>query len=207
MPAGRPSKIDQVVRYRADGSPVTAAQQIIDRVQIGMDFGSAAASAGVARSTFYEWRLNGARARALIAQGHEVSPTDLAMAEFTDSLESAESNAEFGWLAGIQRAARGGYTTTTVTERHDAEGKLVEKVTVTKEAEPLWTANAWLLERRRGYVKRYEVTGADGSPLVAPDDAARGLADALRAYLVGRQDAQAEVESASHPQAIEVTAT
>jgi hypothetical protein len=171
---GRPSKIDQVVRHRPDGSPVTAGEQVVERVQLGMDLQVAADSAGISRSTLHNWRLTGARHRAEAAQGKKLTPAQARLADFLDALERAEAEAEANRLAIVQRAATGGAQVVKVTEKVDAQGQLLERTTVTETLAPQWTAAAWWLERRRGYVKRYELTGAEGAP-----------ADSLRTYLEG----------------------
>lgn len=206
MPAGRPTKLDQVVRTRDDGTNVTAGEQVIDRVQLGMPLAAAADSAGLDRVTLHRWRVEGARLRAEHAQGRLRRPNrkQSNLIAFCNGLERAEAEAEASRLAIVQRAAVGGGVTTKTTVKTDASGNVVERTTVTETLAPQWTAAAWWLERRRGYVKRYEVTGADGQPLVPPDEAARGLADSLRDFLTGAATAQA---LSGPQQAIETTAT
>lgn len=192
---GRPSKIDQVVRHRPDGSPVTAGEQVVERVQLGMDLQVAADSAGISRSTLHTWRLTGARHRAEAAQGKRLTPAQERLADFLDALERAEAEAEANRLAIVQRAATGGAQVVKVTEKVDAQGQLLERTTVTETLAPQWTAAAWWLERRRGYVKRVEVTGAEGQPLVPQGEQARGLADSLRTYLEGAAAGAAEAKA------------
>lgn len=197
---GRPTLLDQVVRYReVDGRqvPVTAGEQVVERRRLGLDQASAAASAGVDKSTLHHWRLDGARARADEARGRTLSPKEAGLRDFVDALERAEAEWEAGNLAIIQRAAQGGHVVTKTTEKWVADPtapngrRVTERSTVTETLAPQWTAAAWQLERMRQdkYVRRMELTGADGKPLVSEPEQARGLADALRAYQQGIADA------------------
>lgn len=193
---GRPTLLDQVVRYREapDGTqiPVTAGEQVIERRRLGLDEVAAAASAGITKTTLHHWRLDGARARAIEARGHrELTGPEAQLRDFVNALERAEADWEAGNLAIIQRAAQGGHRTTKTTEKYlpdpaDPTGppRLVERTVVVETQAPQWTAAAWQLERMRRdkYARRWEVTGEDGKPLVPEADQARGIADALRAF-------------------------
>lgn len=214
MPMGRPSKIDQVVRHRGDGSAVTAGQQVIERIQLGQDLTDAADSAGISRATLHKWRLAGARARAEAIEGVRLRAADKRLADFVDALERAEGEAEANRLAIIQRVAQGGATITKITEKRQvvyndagvASERVVERTIVTETLRPEWTAAAWWLERRRkGYTKRVELTGAEGTPLVPPDVAARNIADDLRVFLAGAQAATEEVAPQPSPPSTAVT--
>jgi hypothetical protein len=183
----RPSKIDQVVRHRDNGTPVTAGDQVIERVQLGLDLQSAADSAGISRATLHNWRLTGARHRAAHAQGKKLTPAQQRFATFLDALERAEAEAEANRLAIISRAAQGGAVVTKTTVKRDGQGAVLERTEVTETLRPEWTAAAWWLERRKPakYARRVEVTGAEGQPLVPQDEQARNLADSLRDFLAG----------------------
>jgi hypothetical protein len=194
----RPTKLNQVVRTRADGSTVTAGDQVVERIQLGLDLQSAADSAGISRQTLHNWRLTGARHRAAAANGKRLTPAQRRYVEFLDALERAEAEAEANRLAIISRVAQGGATVTKTTEKRDANGQLLERTEVTETLRPEWTAAAWFLERRMPakYARRVEVTGADGAPLVDPDTQARGLADSLRDFLAGAATAAELTEDA-----------
>lgn len=202
MPGGRPTLLTQPVRQRPDGSTVTAGEQVIDQVQLGLDLQAAADSAGIDRSTLHRWNVAGARHRAQMAQGKLRKPTagQLALVEFCNALEKAHAQAEANRLAIINRAAMGGAVVTKTTrkvqtiyaEDGTATERELERTDTTETLRPEWQAAAWWLERKRGYVRTLEVTGAGGAPLVPQAEAARDLADSLREYLQGVEDGKAE---------------
>lgn len=187
---GRPTELDQVVRYDDDGAPVTAGEQVIDRARLGLAYETCADSAGISRLTLHKWRLAGGRLRATEARNKRpLTSSERLLVRFVNDLERAEAEWEAGQRAIIHRAAEGGFVTTKTTTKRDAEGKVIETTTVTETLRPEWTAAAWGLERRKPdkYAKRFysEITGKDGAPLVPQEDQARNLADELRAFQLG----------------------
>ncbi len=183
-----------MVRHRDDGSPVTAAQHIVERMELVNDLRVASASAGISNTALYKWRLDGARLRAVEAQGkRELTDRERVFVDFVNALEKAEAQWEVGKLAIVQGAAEGGHQHEKITEKWemvDGELKLTERSVVRWTAEPQWTAAMTLLERRmpHKYGKRMALTDGEGGPLIPQDEAARGLADSLRDYLAGVED-------------------
>lgn len=197
---GRPSEISKVVRRRPDGSAVTAGEQVIERAQLGLDYQAAADSAGISRQALHQWRLDGARLRAIEARGtRPLNATEAVLRDFVDALERAEAEWEAARLAIIQRGAQGGATITKTTEKwaacpvdaeHPDGRRLVERTVTTETLRPEWTAAAWQLERRKPhkYGRRVALTDGEGGPLIPVQEQARGLADSLREYMVGVED-------------------
>lgn len=193
MPAknGRPSVLPQVVRIRDDGSPMTTGEQVIEKRRLGLDDQAACDAAGISKTTLHNWRLGGARARTIAAQGKRaLTPEEQDLATFIERLDRAEAEWEAGNLAIIARAAEGGFVTTKTVEKHNADGVVIERTVTTETLNPQWQAAAWQLERlrREKYARRWEVTGADGKALMPEADQARNLADNLRDYLQGVED-------------------
>lgn len=75
MPGGRPSKITTVVAIDPDGNNITAADRIVQCIRMGGYHETAAATAGVDKTTLYEWlpsphrRAQGHRERRVPAAG------------------------------------------------------------------------------------------------------------------------------------------
>ncbi len=209
---GRPSEFDRIVCHREDGTPVTAGEHVVERMELVNDLKVSAASAGVSNTALYQWRLDGARLRAIEAQGKRtLTERERVFVDFVNALERAEAAWEVGRLSIIQGAAEGGYQHEKVTEKWemvDGELRLTEKTVVRWTADPQWTAAAWQLERRKPqkYGRRMALTDGEGGPLIPQDEAARGLADSLREYLTGVEDGKKAV-SAARPKAIPATSS
>jgi hypothetical protein len=194
-PTGRPPTLDKVVHVRPDGTEITAAQQVLERIRLGLTYEEAADTTPVSRQTIHNWRLAGARARAAIAADPTYQPTatEARYMAFLDDLESAHAQSHLERLAVIQRATLP-YTVTKTVERRevDKEGnQRVVEITTTSEQRPgSWQPAAWWLERRipAKYARRVELSGPEGGPIPV-EQRAEALAGQLRDYLQGVEDA------------------
>jgi len=202
MPDGRrgvPPTLDRVIRTRKDGTPVTAADHILDRIRLGADFDDATAGADITRQTLWNWRRAGGNARAKQANGHDLDEREQRYADFLDALETAEAEVEASRLFVVTRAGEGGAVVTKrlVKRRLDTSDPnrprmvVVEEIERTETLAPQWTAAAWFLERRfpEKYRRRYELETSDSAG-VSAEERARDLADSLRAYMQGIADAE-----------------
>jgi hypothetical protein len=205
MPDGRrgvPPTLDRVIRTRKDGTPVTAADHILDRIRLGADFDDATAGADITRQTLWNWRRAGGNARAKATQGLDLDEREQRYADFLDALETAEAEVEASRLFVVTRAAEGGAVVTKKLTKRRLDTTLtpprmvvVEEIERTETLAPVWTAAAWFLERRfpEKYRRRYEIEGSMSAG-VSAEERARDLADSLRAYMQGIADAEEAVE-------------
>lgn len=207
MPAGRPSKIDQIVRYRdRDGErvPVTAFDQVIGLLRVGNYIETAAASAGVHRETVHAWLRTGAQAVARAAtRGLDLDDPALNLTdheqrciEFSDAVAEATSSWEVQAIGTLEQLGRGGYQTTRVTIKTERvpdasqpsgfRHEEVERTTVTETLPPSAQVLEWRLTRR--YPQRYAINPDREVEATGAEDVAGQLADELRTYLTGVED-------------------
>jgi len=201
MPGGRPPKLDDPVRQRRDGSTISAADHVLERIRLGADLDDAAAGANITPQTLWNWRRAGGNARAKHSQALELSPGEERYAQFLDDLEQAEAEAELARLQIVTQVAMGGWTIEKRMVKHQLVNGLmveVERVEWTETAPPRWQPAAWFLERRfpEKYRRRFEMDATSSSSM-SREDRARGIADAFREYLAG---VDAGRELASSPQ-------
>ena len=190
---GRPTKLTQPRDTTPDGTPLTHAQHVIDSIRLGLDYQTAADSAGISRQTIHNWQLKGARYAATQAQGHTITPQQQAYVDFVDGVKEAESDREASYLAVIKGCADGGHRMVRTVVKRNKDGDVVETVETSEHLRPEWTAAAWWLERRmpEKYRRRTEITGADGVPLVPPAEQARAVEQALADFQAGAETAKA----------------
>lgn len=215
MPGGRPTKLTQVIRREPDGSPVTAGQHVIARVELGLDLVAAARESNIGTSTLHEWRQRGASARALLAQGKPVEPRELPFVDWLNDFEAAEAAAELRYLTVIDTAATQPqrYKKLVVKkEMRPVNGVdvlvVVEQTETVEERPPQWTAAAWRLERTMPakYGRRIEVAPAGSAGGMTVEDRASAIGNDLRAYLQGVADAK-DAGPLYGPEVIDVDST
>lgn len=143
MPGGRPTKLTPELT-----------EKICESIRAGVYMETAAAIAGIVKSTLYGWLRRAERAR--IKKDGTPYAKDLPYVEFSNALQKAAADAIARDLAVIDRAAQGG-ATRKVTKRKYERGVakdgadvrvLVEEMIEESEALPQWQAAAWRLERR-----------------------------------------------------------
>lgn len=158
---GAPSKIDQVVATR-NGQPVTAAERIVEIIRIGGYFEQAAAAAGVSKVTAYSWLRTGADAtrRQHLLPDTELTDHEVRCQQFSLDVAMADAEWEAQANATLEQLARGGIVQETVTEKVDADGKLIERSTKRSTTLPSERVIMWRLERKHPdrYGHRVDVT-------------------------------------------------
>ena len=109
-----------------------AAAAVLGHVRRGSPRHIAANAAGLGRSTLMRWMARGKKEH----RGQ--------FRDFWDAIKKAEAEAVVTSLERIQAAGKGGalVSRTSVTNSHGIT-TVIEKF-----AQPIWTADAWLLERR-----------------------------------------------------------
>lgn len=133
---GRKTKLTPAVRKRIEKA-----------VRDGNYLNVAASLGGIHPATLFAWLKRGEEARSGLYR------------EFRDAIVSARHEAEARNIAVIQKAAQG-YPVKRTVRKTDADGKVVEEVTTTREFD--WRASAWYLERSfpKKYGKRDHLTHA-----------------------------------------------
>lgn len=195
MPGGRPSKIDTVVLTRTteDGTTVkvTAGERIIQCLRMGSYMETAAATAGVDKTTVYEWLKVGATATDKVhRQGipaSKLTAHERKCMEFSHAVDEAQALAEMDDLATLAELAAGGAEHVTTTTKRDSNGNVVEHTTKVERLAPNAAVLTWRLERRhpeRWGRRRIEVTGPDGEA-VPVDVRVAGIVAAARAWADG----------------------
>jgi hypothetical protein len=171
----RPTRIHDIIGHTDTGDPITVGDRIISAIRAGNYIETAAAFAGVNKDTIYHWLREGARARArleaALADGNtsvDVTDNERAWMEFSDAVAQAQAAAEVDDVARLASLARGGLTATTVVEKRDADGRLIERTERTETTIPDAATIRWRLERRhpdRWGRQHVEVTGPEGGPI------------------------------------------
>lgn len=218
---GRPTKIDQILRYQDRGGeriPVTVADNIIELVRGGNYIETASLASGVTKDTVYRWIKEGALLNlALHNQGttshrelDSFTEQELRLSSFSDALMRAQAEAEAQDVLTSARLARGGITVTTVTEKTEIDPTtgaqtIVGRTVRTETTLPDGRMVSWRLAKRNPDTwgaDRVEVTGAEGGAIELTVAARRDqLLDALDVQAA--RLAQEQEELADEPLALE----
>ncbi len=125
---------------RKRGRPPKLTPEYVDAickgVRLGLTFKDACEFAGISQALFYLWKQR--------AEGE----TSGKYFNFMEKLKKALVQGKALHLKRIHEASQGGQTVTETRVTKDKAGNVIETVTVTKTALPVWQASAWILERR-----------------------------------------------------------
>ncbi len=158
---------------------------MIDATRQGAPVQTAAAVAGIGRTTFMTWLARGRDEAARIADGLEPDPAEEPFVTLLEKIAHARELAHAGAVLQLRRLINGGYITKEVTRKmRDPEtGQIVEETTVDR-AGPDFRAISWYLERahRAEWGKDatvLEITGPQGGPVAVETTDADALAERL----------------------------
>jgi hypothetical protein len=200
-PGGRPSDIDTIVTYNPDGTPVTTAQAIIQSIREGEFLETAAPRHGVALRTARSWLQTAGKTRIRIL-GHtgrgqpRTTAYERECLTFSSGYEQATAEYEGVTLREIDDIARGGRRIASVrTKRRfvpggDPDGIVVERIEETRTVPPDGDLLRWRLQMRvpGRYSPKLDVRLTDPDDTLTDDEVAGELADALEAFLAGREE-------------------
>jgi transposase len=203
---GAPVKVDQVLRIDENGHAVTIAEHVVEKLRTGNYVEQAAKSAGLHKSTVYDWLHQGARISTDILQGRRTRPragsVERKLLDFSDAVAAAEAEWEVAANDGLERLSQPRTVTETrETVETDSEGKETGKktMTLTKVEEADSATIRWRLERRfpDRYGKQHlEISGPGGGPipLSIREQAAKQLTDQAERLAQAAAAAQAPPE-------------
>lgn len=189
MAGGRPSPIDRVIGTReVDGQTVdvTVADRIVAAIRSGSFVEAAAASAGITKTTFYEWQAVAGRARIRCANNlADMTDHEVRCCQFSDAVAEAEGVWEVGIGQVHESVSRGGIEQTVRTTKYDAAGNVVEVTERTSSTLPDLRGIEWRLTRRFPHryapPERIEITGPDGEPItLSMEERASALSELAR---------------------------
>ena len=138
--------------------------QVVKLIEGGASLEAVCKSAGIAYSTHRVWMLRGeAEAVRLEKPSTRVRQTEKPYLEYMEAIKKARARVEVELVSLIMESARGGGEVKRREVRKyyrgvdGKQGPLRETLTEVSTQPPQWTAAAWLLERKFGYVKTDEV--------------------------------------------------
>lgn len=146
---GRPSSLLAVVDREKN---TTTADRIVDLLRAGNYVETAAAAAGVDKTTLYDWLKQGARlSRDLAAQRtrrRDLSQHQRALVDFSNAVADAQAESESRDVMRLAQLANGGLPQVVETVKVDGNGAVIERTTKTEQTLPNAQVLEWRLERR-----------------------------------------------------------
>lgn len=139
-------------------------KSLLDALELGLDYKTAAEYAGIGQRTEREWRE---RAEAALSTGN-IRRSDRLYIAYYEAAMAARAKGQFDTAKLINQAGHAGFkVTTTRIEQVTMNGQVVSEKVITEEKEipPDWRAALAAGTYRFGWTKREEISGADGEPL------------------------------------------
>lgn len=204
MQSGRPSQIDAPFDTRPDGTTRTISERFLEEIAKGLSEETASRRAGLKYATVREWFLVAARAeiRHTADPNTTFTPHEHQCRKFSQNYDIAAGQFEATFCDALDEIGRGGRRISAIrTKRRfngpqDHTGHVVERIEETRVLPPDPQVLQWRLAARfpAKYGTKVQITNVDDHGLT-PEDEAESLADALAAFLVGRDEGIAEAEA------------
>lgn len=200
---GRPTSLDKIIG-KVDGQLVTARDLIPDLIRKGNYLETAAARAGVRKTTVHAWLRTGAQAfnRQHTANQLEMpcslTPMEKACIAFLDAVALAEAEYEVEANDTLGLLANGGIKTVKTTVKRGpraedgSEGPILEETTVTEYLAPDKQVLEWRMTRRfpEKYGNKIEVTDGGKGADLGDGDVAEQLIGSIEEFLGAGQQAE-----------------
>lgn len=148
----------------------TITKALLEALELGLDYKTAAEYAGIGARTEREWRERAVTALAEIEAGQRRAPLkrDMPYIAYFEAALAARAKGQFDTSKLIHKAGHSGFkVSTTRIEQVTMNGTVVSEKVVTEEREvpPDWRAALAAGTYRFGWSRREELTGAGGEPL------------------------------------------
>ncbi len=134
--------------------------QLLKGIANGLSYKDACTVAGVSERVFYYWKLKAEEAKSGVYY------------QLFQDVKKANMYSKQKHFKNIENAAFGGDETIETRVEKDSVGNIVSTTITTKKAGRVWTASAWMLERRHPeeYGRNREVEIDNSQPLPWSDD-------------------------------------
>lgn len=165
---GAPLRVDDVVDRDASGAPLRAVDVVTKWLAAGLPDSTALAHAGLPVSTFHGWLRAAAKIRQRLAAYPDasVSDDDLALLEFSASVDKAVADAESRFAIILARVAEGGLPQRKERTKYDSSGNVVERTVDEWSTLPDARALIFLLVNRFGWTQ----DAAPSTPARPPEE-------------------------------------
>jgi len=171
---GQPCRdLHDICAYDKQGKPIRVIDRAVETVRLGLGLKDVARRCGIAVEVVGEWERRGTVVSTDIYAGRrrsaDLSKHERKCFEFVQLTAQADAERATYWAGLAEKLAAGGFVIETVTEKVDADGKVLERSTKRSAAAPDGQMIRWGLERARreefGQHTAVELTGPGGGPV------------------------------------------